>query len=140
MILFRHRRQGYVFLVSVLIIGAIATAMMASLTLLGLSSEQNGFAYLSSVRAEEYARNCAERAFRSLQSDLTYDGGEQITFTYGSCVIRHTGGSGNGDRTLCIEALSGRVTRRMEIALLRVYPRITVSSWSIVTDFSTACP
>ncbi len=133
-------RGGYVFLLSVLIIGAIAASMMITLSLLGLTAEQNGFSYLQSMQAEEYARSCAERAFRSLRADLTYDGGETFTYTRGSCTIRRTGGSGNSDRVLCITGVSGLSTRRLEIALSQVYPRITVSSWKLVTDFSTACP
>lgn len=134
------KRKGYVFLLSVLIIGAIASEMVVTLMLLGLSAEQNGLSYLQSVQAEEYARSCAERAFRSLRNDLTYDGGEYITFTYGSCQIRHTGGSGNADRVLCIEGITGRTTRRLQISLAKVFPRVEVTSWEMVSDFTTACP
>lgn len=133
------KRPGYVFLISVLIIGAIAVEMAVSLILLGLAAGQSGLALSQSAQAFEYAQTCAERALRELRSDLSFDGGMHVAFTDGSCSLRHTGGSGNGDRILCIEGRSGNAVRRMEIEIVRVYPRVTISSWKEVTVL-TRCP
>ena len=132
-------KPGFVFLISVLIIGAIVTAMSTSLILLGIAAEQNGMTVVQSAQAYEYAQTCAERALLSLRSDLTYDGGETVTFSNGTCTVMHAGGSGNTDRTLCLEGTSGRTTRRLEIAIRKVYPQATVTSWREVSSF-TLCP
>ena len=132
-------RKGFVFLISVLIIGSIVTAMTMSLILLGLAAEQSGLTVVQSAQAYEYAQTCAERGLRSLRADLSYDGGEAFTFGNGSCSIAHTRGSGNANRALCVQGSSGRSTRRIEVALQQVYPQVKIASWREVGAF-TLCP
>ena len=132
-------RPGFTFLIAALIIGVIVSGMTISLILLGLGAQQSGLTILQSAQAYENAQTCAERALRSLRRDLSYDGGETFTLTNGTCSIAHTGGSGNGDRALCVAGESGRTTRRMEIGIKRVYPDVRITSWKEVDAF-TLCP
>ncbi len=132
-------RPGFVFLIAALIIGVIVSGMTISLILLGLGAQQSGLTVFQSAQAYENAQTCAERALRSLRLDLSYDGGEAFTLTNGSCSVARTGGSGNWDRTLCVEGISGRTTRRMEIGIKRMYPDVRIISWKEVDSFSL-CP
>ena len=132
-------RRGFVFLLSVLVIGAIVMGMVLSLVLLGIAAEQNSLAVAQGVQAHEYALTCAERGLRNLRSDLSYDGGETVTFADGGCGVAHTGGSGNTNRALCLQGWSGRSTRRIEIMIREVYPRVKIASWKEVSVF-TLCP
>ncbi len=84
-------RPGYIFLVTVLVIGAIASATATSLLLLGWAAEQNGLLLMQSAQAYEHANTCAERALRELRRDLAYTGNVTHTFEYGSCEIRVIG-------------------------------------------------
>lgn len=133
-------RPGYIFLVTVLMIGVIASTTLVSLLLLGWAAEQNGALVEHSQQGLEYMQTCAERALRSLRLDPTYEGETRINFgTSDSCYIRVIGGSGNQDRTLCIEGVSGNTTRRMELNIKRLFPLVRVSSWQEVGAFSL-CP
>lgn len=132
-------RPGFVFLIAALIIGVIVSGMTISLILLGLGAQQSGLTILQSAQAYENAQTCAERALRSLRLDLSYDGGEEFTLVNGTCSVAHTAGSGNWDRALCAEGVSGRTTRRMEIAIKRIYPDVRIVSWKEVDSFSL-CP
>jgi len=132
-------RDGYAFLVTVLVIGVMATATATSLMLLGWAAEQNGFLMERSAQAEEYARSCMERTFRRLRLEPTYAGGETVTFAKGSCVIHPVTGDGANDRRVCVEATSGRSTRRFQAAVSEIFPRIKTSSFAEVADF-TLCP
>ncbi len=132
-------RPGFVFLISVLVIGIIVTEMAMSLILLGLAAQQSGFTVAQTAQAFENAQTCAERGLRSLRADLSYDGNETFTLVNGTCSITRTGGSGNQDRALCVQGESGRSTRRIEIAIQEVYPSIKILSWSEVGSF-TLCP
>lgn len=134
-----HSRPGYIFLVTVLMIGAIASTTLLSLLLLGWAAEQNGFLAVRSQQALEYMLTCSERSLRSLRLDPTYAGDERFTFANGSCYIHMIGGSGNVSRTLCVEGLSGSVTRRMELQIGRLFPAVAVNSWQEVSGFSQ-CP
>ncbi len=135
----RPNRPGFVFLLSILVIGAIVTEMAMSLILLGLAAQMSGQTVEQSAQSFEYAQACAERGLFSLRSDLSYDGGETVIFDNGSCTIAHTGGSGNADRALCILGRSGKTSRRIEIAIEQVYPRVKITSWKEVGEFSR-CP
>jgi hypothetical protein len=130
---------GYIFLVSVLMIGVIASTTLLSLLLLGWAAEQNGQLGVQSEQAFEYMETCAERALRSLRLDPTYQGDTQYSFNMDSCYIHSIGGSGNLDRTLCVQGVSGNITRRMEIRISRLFPVVVIKSWQEVSSFS-ACP
>lgn len=129
-------RDGYIFLVTVLMIGAIASTTLLSLLLLGWAAEQNGALVERSHRAFEYMNICAERTIRSLRLDPTYAGDETFTFERGSCTVHPIGGGGNLDRVLCIESESAPVIRRMEIQINRLFPRVMIRSWQEVNTFT----
>ncbi len=132
-------RPGYIFLVTVLMIGAIASTTLLSLLLLGWAAEQNGFLAVRSQQALEYMLTCSERSLRSLRLDPVYVGDERFTFENGSCYVHLIGGAGNLNRTICVEGLSGNITRRMELQIGRLFPLVTVNSWQEVSSF-TQCP
>lgn len=130
---------GYAFLVTVLVVGIIATATSTSLMLLGWAAEQNGLLVEQSGQAEEYARTCVERTFRMLRSEPSYAGGETVTFPKGTCVIHPVLGDGGNDRRICVEGVSGRSTRRFQVEVSEVFPSIKTSSFAEVVAF-TSCP
>ena len=132
-------RPGYVFLLTVLVIGVIAGEMVLSLSLLGLAGEQSSLTVQQSAQAYAYAQTCTERALRELRLDLSYDGGVTVPFTDGSCTISHTGGAGNADRALCILGQSGKDMRQFELQISQIYPRLRIASWREVGTFSL-CP
>lgn len=135
----RASHTGYVFLVSVLVIGAIAGTTTLSLLLLGWAAEQNGFLAVQSHQALENAHTCAERALLSLRKDPTYGGDETFTLARGSCTVEPIGGSGNEDRTLCVEGSDGDTDQRMELNIKHLFPSVSIASWQDVSDFSL-CP
>lgn len=130
---------GYAFLVTVLVIGVIATATATSLMLLGWAAEQNGFLIERSGQAEEYAKGCLERTLRTLRVDPSYAGGETVIFPKGSCVIRPVVGDGVNDRRVCVEGRSGNATRRLQVSISQLFPNIQTASFAEVASF-TLCP
>lgn len=132
-------RDGYVFLVTVLVVGVIATVTATSLMLLGWAAEQNGQLIAQSAQAFEYAQSCVERTLKRLLDDPAYAGSGTITFDYGNCHVYTIGGQGNDSRTICSEGFSGDNTRRLEVQLLRLYPSVQIRSWREVSSF-TKCP
>lgn len=132
-------RPGYVFLLTVLVTGVIATTSALSLMLLAWAAEQNGFLFWESTQSFEYAQACAERTLRTLRSDLSYAGGETVSFDRGTCTVRPLGGAGNNDRAVCVEAAVGASLRRLEVVVSQVRPTTLVTSWEEVGSF-THCP
>lgn len=131
-----HARSGYIFLITILVVGVIASATATSLLLLGWAAEQNGQLMMQSAQSYEYAQTCVERALREVRADNEYGGGETIVFDLGECDILPLGGSGSADRTICAEGRSGESTRRIEVDVSALYPSAVISSWQEVPTFT----
>ncbi|MBU2259847.1 hypothetical protein KKC44_04545, partial [Patescibacteria group bacterium] len=105
-------RSGYTFLLSVLFVGAIAITVTGTMLLLGWLTLRNAQIIEQSGRSFELAMTCAEHGLIELFEDGNYMGDEDLTLSDGTCSILRTGGSGNENRTLCTEGMSGGTTRR----------------------------
>lgn len=130
-------RSGYIFLFSVIMMGAIALATLGSLLLIGIGSLKIGATVEQSEQARSLAQTCAERALRSLWEDTAYGGNEHLLLSEGECDILPTGGLGNENRSVCAEGRVGSTVRRFEILLKRVLPSIQTYSWREVEQFAS---
>jgi len=131
-------RSGYTFLLSVLFVGAIAIAVTGTMLLMGWLTLKNAQIIEQSGRAFELAMTCAEHGLIELFEDGNYQGDEELTKSDGTCTILRTGGSGNENRTLCTEGMSGGTTRRFEIVIEHILPSISIFAWQEVELF-TSC-
>ncbi len=131
-------RPGYIFLLSVLSIGAIASATTISMILLGLAAQQNGATVVETTQAWEYAQSCVERSLHSLRQDPSYIGEQTITFARGTCQIYSIGGAENVERTICVLGRSGDSVRRVEVKVKRLLPITMIDTWR-ETDAFTLC-
>ena len=129
-------RRGYVFLMSVLSIGAIATATAVSMILLGLASQHSGATVASSSQAWEHANTCVERALRELRSDIFFSGNRTYTLTSGTCRLLPIGGSGVRDRVICAEGTSNTSVRRVQVQVATLLPTTTIRQWEEVHVFT----
>ncbi len=132
-------RPGYLLLMTVLIIGAIAISTTITLLLVSGAAEGSAYTLGQSMQAVENAQTCVERALQSLRTDLTYAGSETVALSSGNCVIRPVGGSGNEDRQICVQGIVGNTLRQFEVRVAAVYPQLRIASWLEVTSFSL-CP
>ncbi|MDA1209224.1 MAG: hypothetical protein O2904_04310 [bacterium] len=131
------QRNGYIFLISVLVVGAIALAITVSMLLLSTSAIRTAQTTDHSAQAAAQAYACAEYGLMQLFLDISYAGDETRTVGEGACVILNVGGNGNENRSLCVEGMRGNVTRRMEIILERILPSIKIYSWQEVASISS---
>lgn len=129
------QKPGYIFLLSVLVVGAIAVAITTSVLLLSTSAARTGLSLQQASEALAYAQACADHALLLLQSDNTYVGREQMAVGGGTCEILSVGGIGNENRTLCTEGFRGDTARRIEILIERILPSVTISTWQEVSSF-----
>ena len=145
-------RDGYVLLLTVLVVGSVASAASAAIILLGLGIERTSFSMQLSSQAMNSAWTCMENAIATLQADLDYEGNHDRSFVYGyddgdggiaydlaTCRIYPIDGTNNEDRTICAEGTFGDfTTRRFEAHLSRVMPSAVVDWWDEV-DSITRC-
>lgn len=129
-------RNGYIFLLSVIVTGVISMTIVLSLLLLSISAERTGFALQESSQSLSLAELCAEHALLILHENAGYLGDETIEKDYGECYVLFVGGSGNENRTVCTEGISGDTVRRLEIVVQRLIPSVTIYSWQEVEEFT----
>jgi len=132
----RSGHRGYVLLITILIIGAIASAILSSLLLLGISSAQISLSVQQSKEALAAAQGCAEYALLQLRTSPTYAGNEFKTLGQNQCEILTIGGIGNNNRTICTEGTAGDAIRRLEIAVSQILPQTRVFSWQEAALFT----
>ena len=126
-------RKGYITLLSVLIISAVATAIAVSLILLGLGSSRSSFSIFQSNQAKAVANACAETALQTIRDNTAFTGGGNLTIDQGSCSynVSNTGGD---SRLIDVIAQVGTVFRKVKITIDTINPQINISSWQEVAD------
>ena len=132
----KHCRSGYVLLITVLVVGSIASVILTSLLILGTSASQIGLTVQQASQALAESQACAEYGIAQLRTSLSYAGNEVKTLTTGTCEILQIGGTGNNNRILCIEGQTEDVTKRLEIIISQVLPQTKIDSWKEVSNFT----
>jgi len=128
----RRLQQGYVALITVLIVGMAGAAIAVSVLLRGISMTKNSIIISQSVQAKAYADTCAEEALERVRKNSTYTGTAAINFSSDSCsyTVTNTGGTARQiDSTGTVNTL----VRDVQVLLTDVDP-ITVSDWQEVTN------
>ena len=127
--------RGYTTLIGVLLIGAVGSVVVVTYLLLGIGAMQTSFAEQQSGRARHLADACAEEGIMRVSLDLTYTGGDSLSFLDGTCDIVAVSGSGNTSRVVQASGTVGTVVRRVEVGISTVQPRVVTSSWQEVASF-----
>ena len=136
MIMRLSSRRGYILLITVLVIGAIGSAIVSSLLILGISANHVSLSITESNHALANAQGCADYGLLKLRQSPSYAGNEFLTIGLQQCEILPVGGIGNNNRVLCTEGKVGDAIRRLEIVINQILPQTTIYSWQEVSVFS----
>lgn len=129
-------RSGYILLITILVIGAVASAILSSLMILGISANQVSLSVLQANQSLANAQACAEYGLMKLRQSPSYAGNEFITIGTDQCEILTVGGIGNNNRVICAEGKVGDSVRRLEVVINQVLPQTKIYSWQEVAVFS----
>ncbi len=129
-------RSGYILLITILVIGAVASAILSSLMILGISANQVSFSVVQANQSLANAQACAEYGLMKLRQSPSYAGNEFITIGTDQCEILPVGGIGNNNRVICAEGKVGDSVRRLEVVINQVLPQTKIYSWQEVAVFS----
>jgi len=130
----RYGNRGYVMLLSVLVVGAVAIAVAVSLVLLGVDFSRSGFAIEQSSAAKGLANACAETALEQIRESPSFSGVATLALGDGTCTYTVIVGSGQ-NRTVNASGTVGTVVRKVKITLDTITPKINITSWQEVADF-----
>lgn len=122
-------KEGYIALTTVLIVGVVASVIMVSLLTLGLGYTRSSNSEYLSIQAKTLANACAEDALRQIRANTSFTAtNTTINLGSGSCTysVTNTGGT---NRTIDVSGAAASVTRKLQIFITAISPKITISSW-----------
>lgn len=125
--------NGYITLISVLVVGAIGIAITLSLILLGLGSSRTSFAIEQSNQAKALVNTCAEEALQQIRDSTPYISTGNLTFGQGACSYTVTS-QGGQNRTITSSGTVGAIIRKVKIIIDKINPAIQIVSWQEVSD------
>jgi len=129
------KRTGFVALLSMLIISAVATTIAVGLLLRSIGENQMAITNDLSQRAQLAATSCAEYGLQQLGNSNSYAGNATLTVDSGdTCHIGIPGGSGNTSRTLVTTSTILDVTQTINIRITSLRPQLKISSWQDVIN------
>ncbi|OGC44526.1 hypothetical protein A2V54_02015 [candidate division WWE3 bacterium RBG_19FT_COMBO_53_11] len=128
------KKNGYVMLVSVLVIGAIGVAVGVSLILLGLSASRTSFSLEQSNQTKALANACAEKALQQIKDLPSFSGTNNLALGQGNCTYTVIAGSGE-NRTIEASGNVDTIIRRVKITIDQINPTINIISWQEVSEF-----
>lgn len=129
------KTNGYITLVSVLIVGSIALASATSLLLLGVDTSRTALANTQAAAARAAANTCAEIALDKVRQDALYQGDETVTFPNGSCTIAPFIYPDPTRPLIQLTATVGGSVRKLSVQVAALAPQVQLESWQEVADF-----
>lgn len=129
------QKNGYIALITVLIVGALALSFAISTAILAIDQGKNSLLIQNSAEADSLARSCAEKALIELKTSVTYGGNETINLGNGQCQILPIEDLGDESRLIKVLSNVNSVVKRQEIQISQINPTITIDYWKDVSSF-----
>jgi len=128
----RDHQNGYVALLSVLILGAVTTAVALALLTTGTDRQRSGLIEQQSKQARAAAVACAEESLQIIHDTTSFTGTNNLALSPGTCTytVTNTGGS---DRTIVASGTVGNVVKKIQVYVTIEASSISVTSWQEVS-------
>lgn len=124
--------SGYIALLAVLILGAVATAIATTLLLTGADAQRSNLIIQRTIQARQLANGCVEEALQKLHDSSAYTGADSLSLDGNTCsyTVANTGGS---NRTINVTSTVGNVVRKVTTYVTIGSSSISVTSWQEVS-------
>ncbi len=120
--------KGFIGLLSVVIMAALAIGIATTLTIISVSRSRSSLISLNSRQTRLLADACAENALQSIYANSSLTGTSNISILGGNCSYTITSGIGD-NRTLTITATYQTYIRKIAITVSQINPNINLTSW-----------
>ena len=126
-----YSETGYVALITVLVVGAAATAIALALLLGGTDSQRSTLIEQQSAQARSLANACAEEAMQQIHDNIAYAGSNTLTLGQGGCTYSVTVQTGT-TRSITVSGTIGNVVRKIQAYATIGSTSISITSWQEV--------
>ncbi len=130
----QQTKAGFISLIAMLIIGAIASSIALGLLVSGADIQLSSLTRWRSLQARHLVDACSENALWQIRNSVSYTGTGTLTYSFGTCTYTVTS-QGGGSRTIQASSTVATIIRKVKILTSQVSPSITVSSWQELGDF-----
>lgn len=128
----KSRESGYIALLSVLIVGAAASAVALTLLVTGTDAQRSGLVSQQAAQARWLVNACAEEALQQIHDATSYTGTNTLNLTPGSCSYTVTS-TGSSTRTITASASLNNVVRKITVYVTIGSSSISITSWQEVS-------
>ena len=122
-------KNGYIALISLIIIGAIVLILAITLTFITISQTQNMISQNQSLKSYYLANACAHYALLKLQDNASYGGNETVSLGSYNCQVGQILGSNNTNRTINASSNVSSSGTKIQIIISQLTPRTIIRSW-----------
>jgi hypothetical protein len=129
------KKHGYIGLISILIIDAIALLVGVGVLIRAVGETKIVVAEDYRQRAHAAATACAEHALIELKDTTLYAGDELLHVNEDTCYIMLIAGYGESSRVIQTTSTVATYTRKIKITIDDINPILKISSWEDVVDF-----
>lgn len=127
-------RKGYIALISVILIGALGTAVMVSVIASGVSATKTDYALQQGGGGRALASSCVEEALQKIVETGTSSSTGNLSLGQGTCSYVITSQNGQNIKVNATGILS-TITTKIQVLIATTSPAMTLSSWQEVVDF-----
>lgn len=128
-------QSGYIALVSVLIVGAVGLVFSITFSQQRVESYRTRSASHKGARAAFNSETCGEEALLKLRDNLDYSGDESLNLSRGSCYIRPTATTTEGDYKIETKGVVDNYQKKLRILVGTTSPTFKIKTWQFVPDF-----
>lgn len=121
--------NGYVALMSLIIIGAVVLIAALSLTFIAVSQSNSIVSHNKTVKNFYAANACANYAILELQKNLDYNGNEDLDLEGIKCRVESISGEGGINRVIIASSQEGNQLKKIQVELDQVKPVTIIKSW-----------
>jgi hypothetical protein len=129
-----NKNNGYIVLLSVLLVGAVASAIVITSLTLGLDRSRTAFTALNSTQALMLAETCAEVSLQEIDNDNTFTGSATLNPPEGECQYTVVD-IAEGVKEIRARGEKHNNIRKVLIETQELDPEIIISSWKEVKEF-----
>lgn len=130
----KENQQGYVIIISVLIVGTVGLVITVVLALLSNDFYRTSFSLEQSNQSKALSNSCVETALQVVRNDNYYFGTDTVSLGQGTCdyLVIDTGGE---TREIQSTGTVGNIVRKVRVTVSEINPEILINSWQEVADF-----
>jgi hypothetical protein len=127
-----ENERGYVALLTVLIVGAVATSIALVLLTSGADSQRATLVEQQSKQARGLAVACTEEALQQIHDNIAFSGTNSLTLGQGGCTYTVTVAT-TTTRNIVVSATVGSVVRKIQATSTINVSTISITSWQEVS-------